>query len=286
MAEPFSVVAGAVSIATAFGNCIEIFNYVQLGRHFGRDYQTARLKLTLVQLRLSRWGEAVGVYSNPPLKNLPSLTAEDKSTAKKTFLQILELFEESNRLSKRLGTKDGRPQDSQSHTGSSDDMAVLAARRKMRDLALSRQQRTSSFKVAGWAISDRKKFNDLIDNVSNLVSGLEELFPPPRASETRLAREEAALLDDKQRELLVKLTRGLDDVLGKAISQVTGHVYKNVDIKAREEGRVIQGNLIGDNYSGGFVTDKSHQYDGVRIDGLRLKVLQGNKYGGDDFFSS
>lgn len=38
MDEPIGIAAGAVGIAAAFTACVDCFEYVQFGRHFGRDY--------------------------------------------------------------------------------------------------------------------------------------------------------------------------------------------------------------------------------------------------------
>jgi hypothetical protein len=38
MAKPFGIIAGAVGIAAAFTACVDCFNYIQLGRRFGRYY--------------------------------------------------------------------------------------------------------------------------------------------------------------------------------------------------------------------------------------------------------
>ena len=84
MAEVFGIFVGAVNIATTFSAVIEVFDYVQLGRRFGRDYQTSQLKLTLLRLRLSRWGEAVDVYNDPQLGD-PSATPAKIKAAKNTL---------------------------------------------------------------------------------------------------------------------------------------------------------------------------------------------------------
>ena len=65
MAEPFGIVSGAVGTATAFTACVDCFGYIQLGRHFGRDYQTYLLSLNCARLRLTRWGQAVNIYEDP-----------------------------------------------------------------------------------------------------------------------------------------------------------------------------------------------------------------------------
>jgi Prion-inhibition and propagation len=36
MVEPFGITAGAIGIATAFTACINCFEYIQFGGHFGR----------------------------------------------------------------------------------------------------------------------------------------------------------------------------------------------------------------------------------------------------------
>lgn len=39
MAEVFGIVSGALSVAALFKNCVDCFEYIQLGRNFGRDYR-------------------------------------------------------------------------------------------------------------------------------------------------------------------------------------------------------------------------------------------------------
>ncbi|KAF2735602.1 hypothetical protein EJ04DRAFT_511698, partial [Polyplosphaeria fusca] len=55
---------GLVALAGLFNNAVDCFEYVQLGRSFGTDYQTSLLKLDNTRLRLSRWGQAVGLSGN------------------------------------------------------------------------------------------------------------------------------------------------------------------------------------------------------------------------------
>ena len=54
MAEPFGIATGAVGIAATFTTYVNGFGYVQLGRHFGRDFQT----YVLAQLRQA-WFDAL-----------------------------------------------------------------------------------------------------------------------------------------------------------------------------------------------------------------------------------
>ena len=47
MAELFGIVAGTLSVAGLFNNAVDCFEYIQLGRNFGTDYQTCRIRLDI-----------------------------------------------------------------------------------------------------------------------------------------------------------------------------------------------------------------------------------------------
>lgn len=59
MAEVFGIIAATYSIV------IDVFDHVQSGRNFRRDYETNQLRLRLVELRLLRWGAAVDIHNEP-----------------------------------------------------------------------------------------------------------------------------------------------------------------------------------------------------------------------------
>ncbi len=112
MADVFSIVASAVSIAAVFTTCVDCFEFVHLGRHFGRDFQTSLLRLSCARLRLTRWGKAVDIYHDPRFGE----TTPETQLVKDTLLQILVLFERSAKVSARYKYS---PKSSQLH-----DMAV------------------------------------------------------------------------------------------------------------------------------------------------------------------
>ncbi|KAF2005449.1 hypothetical protein P154DRAFT_571175 [Amniculicola lignicola CBS 123094] len=141
MAEPFGIAAGAVSIAAAFTTCVDCFDYVQHGRHFGRDYQTELISLDCARLRLTHWGEAV-----------------------------LVLFADTAKISKtyRLEMKTG---DDLTVLAPNDlDPTVFGLRNKMKELALRRQK-------AGLFIIAPNK--DLVNGITSLVDSIEKIFPAP-----------------------------------------------------------------------------------------------------------
>src|SRR5436305_4387767 len=96
MAEPFGIAAGAVAMTAAFTACVDCFGYLQLGRHFERDFQTDVLALNCARLRLTRWGEAVNIYDDPKLGR-PGATPADIQTAKDTLDHILQFFADTEK---------------------------------------------------------------------------------------------------------------------------------------------------------------------------------------------
>ena len=59
--EPAGLAIRVLAIASLFNNAVDYFEYVQIGRNFGQGYQIGLLELDGVRLRLSRWGQSVGL---------------------------------------------------------------------------------------------------------------------------------------------------------------------------------------------------------------------------------
>lgn len=93
--EAGGLAVGVVALAGLFNNAVDCFEYVQLGRSFCTNFQTSLLKLDNARLRLSRWGQSVGLSGD--VKNARSLQTvalptEDVAKAEKVLGQILDLF--------------------------------------------------------------------------------------------------------------------------------------------------------------------------------------------------
>lgn len=59
--EPVGFAVGVVGLASLFTNVIDCLNYIHIGRNFGGDFETNLIKLGNAMLKLSCWGEAVGL---------------------------------------------------------------------------------------------------------------------------------------------------------------------------------------------------------------------------------
>ncbi|KAH8881895.1 hypothetical protein GQ53DRAFT_734651 [Thozetella sp. PMI_491] len=211
MAEIFGVVAGALSVAALFDNVVDCFEYIQLGRNFGTDYQTCQLRLDIARLRLSRWGAAVNINSDvkfadiDPAEGAPLL-------AKQTLEQILNLFvkaysESSTFKLTARSSSDLAPFDPASNS----NRVVVSLRSAMDALTRKRHQQTSLSKKISWALYKQKYLTRLVDDIHELLDGLESIFPQQEAYR-RMAELEAEEIGDVSR-LQVLSEAAQDDLL-------------------------------------------------------------------------
>jgi Prion-inhibition and propagation len=288
IAEPFGIVAGSVGIAAAFSACVDCFGYIQLGRHFGRDYQTKLLTLDLLRLRLSRWGEAVSIYEDPQLGN-PNASLTELQAAKDTLVHLLFLFADSEKVSTKfkLSAKAG---DLSQFASTDLGPRELVVHNRMRELALKRQKKGSILKLASWALYHGEEFTKLVDDISKLLDGLEKIFPAAARQQT-LVRQAIAIAAPEEQNLhiLENISDGVDKLL-QTTTRVEiengqkGHVYKNV--VTFEKGKVLNGNSWSDAALGqdlAAVPSFLHVFEGIRTEG-EAKVQNGEKFGGKDFW--
>jgi uncharacterized small protein (DUF1192 family) len=278
MAEPFGIVSGAIGIASAFTACVDCFEYIQFGRHFGRDFQTSQLTLNCARLRLTRWGESVNIYDDPKLGRQDA-TAAEIQLAKDVLLQILVLFADTESISKKYKLTAKAGEDLSAYSTGDMDPKIVALDNKMKGLAIQRQKRGRFLKLTSWALYHRSTLKDLLEQIASLLDEIERLFPAPQAR-TTLVQQEAAAIGDKQAlKLLEDIATGIDSLLQKTVKEViAGHQYSNIGIK----GQAHTGDAYSSDWSKGTI-GASHNYDGIEVE-EGGKALIGNKYGGKDFY--
>ncbi|KAI4858680.1 hypothetical protein F4820DRAFT_441963 [Hypoxylon rubiginosum] len=211
--EVAGLIVGGVSLAGIFTACVDCFEYVQFGRQFGRNYQTAILKLDLIKLRLCRWADAVST----PSKHASVGSEAEAAKVKEVLGQIIYLFEETERTSKKFKTSEGR---TDTHSVADLDADIESIHLKMKNLALKRQKRSSFTPKASWALFEEKYFNRLIEDVDPLVRDLVEMFPAAKEEQQKLSVEEAQQLQNEQGiATLQDANDGQDDLLRESIAQ-------------------------------------------------------------------
>lgn len=280
MAEPFGIATGIISIATIFTACVECFEYVQFGRHFGRDFQNNQLALTCARLRLTRWGESVHVYDDPKLGKIDASAAEIQ-LAKDILIQILVLFAHTESISKKFKSTAKNEEAFATFATSDMDSITVVLHRKLEQVAKDRQKGNRFLKLASWALYYRSEFKDLIEGIILLIDNIERLFFAPQTQATLVRRELAKIGNKDSIKLIEIAAEGVDSLLQTAVQEVlTGHQYSNITVRGEAH--------TGDTYSSDWrwgVIGGFHKYDGVVVENGG-KAFIGKQHGGKGFWDN
>ena len=218
MMEPVGFTIGVAGLAGAFTACVDCFEYIQLGRQFGRDYGKCLLKLDAAKVRMSRWGAAVGLGPEPYLKRQISASDKELGLAQNLLEQIMESFKDAEGISERFKKhsiiQKTRTDDLLVYDANSDlDPSYQRLHLTMRELANQRQRGTSIRKKTSWALYEKKRFDTMIEDITRFVGELVELFPAIREDQRALCKAEASAIRETQGLTLLNTIVSEDDNL-------------------------------------------------------------------------
>ncbi|KAI1428852.1 prion-inhibition and propagation-domain-containing protein [Xylaria sp. FL1777] len=288
--EVFGTVASALSVAALFNNCVNCFEYIQLGRHFGQDYERCQLKLDIAKTRLSRWGQAVAINEDPRFT-----TSEPQETSFRQVQAILEeieqLFGTLQKASKRyaIGAKQEDLELLQVQ-----DMQPVAQRlhNRLNTVVSKRQKRTNVFKKAAWALYDGKNFDKLVEQLTGFVDDLEKLFPVEDIRRTLVAMEiDEVKEDEPSLKALQSAAEDIDSVLSEVVVEKLETCRRQnyaKNIQSQDKARV----RVGDEWTEAALSSRSVEVvagptnngaDEVTAKGSSA-VHIGNNYGGRGIF--
>ena len=209
MAETAGLVVAVVALAGIFNTTVECFELVQLGRNFGKDFQTSQLKLDSARLRLSRWGKSLKLSED--VQDVASLQDRFGSEANvkhaDAFLgQIVELFADSEGVSnKHKSRAPSQDNDLAVYNPQSDlEPAMAKLHNQMRQLAIDRQVRSGVRQKARWALYQEKHFRRLIEDITELVDSLVGLFPAVQEQQRKLCDMEVSSIGEGEGLSLLK----------------------------------------------------------------------------------
>ncbi|KAK4205951.1 Big S protein encoded by the het-S protein [Rhypophila decipiens] len=289
MAEPFGIVAGALGVASLFNNCVDCFEYVQLGRHFGHDYERCQLRLDIAKARLSRWGEAVNIKDD---LRFHSSAPIDKSVqlAQSIIEEILLLFESAQKTSKRYELV----ADQQDLVVFEDkDMKPVgrALHRRLKDLVSQRQKQTGLAKKTAWALYDGKSLEKIVDQVAGFVDELEKAFPIEAVCHKLAEIEIEEVEDEASLTILKDAAGGIDAAMSDAAAQkIDAIMGRNSakDIRTVERARVQLGNVVTEAalHSEIRISDQTTNSVETVVGKGESRVLIGNEYGGKGFWDN
>lgn len=231
--EPTGLTVSILALAGLFNNAVDCFEYVQIGRSFGVNFQTSVLKLDNVRLRLSRWGQSVGLSGD--LNDVQSLhqtlgSAEHVEQADRLLGLILQLFADAEGISTKFRDRNKSKNTSLEVNNTKTDLEPMPAilHQKMRELSVKRQNRAGLRQKAKWALYEEKHFRRLIEDVTDLVDDLVDLFPAAQASQQELCKIEVSELSTDEnlpvlKDIAANLDRDLEAAVTKAIQNREHH---------------------------------------------------------------
>ncbi|ORY18352.1 prion-inhibition and propagation-domain-containing protein [Clohesyomyces aquaticus] len=229
--EAGGLAVGLVALASLFNNAVDCFEYVQLGRSFGTNFQTSLLKLDNARLRLSRWGQAVGLSGNlEEVQSLQEATVqkEDIAKAERLLGQIMELFADTEKISTKY-----------KRSVKLDDSSLTIL--NMRKLSIKRQNGTKLLQKVKWALYEEKHFKRLIEDIINLVGDLLEVFLAVKQEQLKLCEMEVSEIGVECLSVLIDIVRSQDKDLEAAISAAMksdskqGTVFNNYNSKVANQ---------------------------------------------------
>lgn len=287
MAEAFGVVAGALSVASLFNNAVDCFEYIQLGRNFGTDYQTCQIRLDIARLRLSRWGPAVDIGHNPDFAVIDPSTDEAR-TAKRTLEQLLKLFRDAYTQSYDFKSEAREEDLAVFDPRTNTNQGIMVLRTTIQALTRKRQKSTGLSKKISWALYKQKYFSRLIDDIQELLDGLEKIFPVQETYKRLVEDEVGEVQDETSLRMMSEASLETDELLRVAAVEKLERLESSNSIgkaKLSESAKVKVGNeyvsqAVPSGTSGGTTTNKIGDLEGIG----QSRVHVGDSYGGRGFF--
>lgn len=275
MAETAGLIIGAVSLTAIFTTCVDCFEYVQLGRNFGKDYQRALLKLDIAKLRLSRWADVVDESRNQYRVSVG--TSAEAEKVKEILGEIVACFADAQKVSQRFKTKSSSIELQVYDVNTDLEPSLRTMHDKMHDLALKRQCRSTVRQKMAWALYEKKHFDRLISDVVELVDGLTQLFLATQQRQSELVVEEVREIESLPAFAeLETAAEGIDSLLASSIQQALAaqgshNFTKNT---ATDEANA----QYGDEYARGAQhAGSGHTYNENLASG-KAKAQYGNRY--------
>ncbi|KAI1165873.1 heterokaryon incompatibility protein s [Nemania serpens] len=275
MAESFGVVAGVLSVAALFNNCVTYFERCQL-------------KVDVARTRLSRWGQVVAINQDP---RFATDKPEDESVQQVQDIleEIDQLFQNLENASKRY-TRRAKKEDLKHLQIQAMQPAARKVHNRLNAIVGQRQKGTSFIKKAAWALYDGKNFEKLVNEIAGFVDALEKLIPRNEGVRQILVEMEIEEVDDEPSlGALQNAAASTDSVLAEVVTkklETYGEGNYAKDVLSEESARVRVGNEWVETMlscSLGPLGQTSNESDSVTARGSSA-VHIGNSYGGRSIF--
>ncbi|WAO93445.1 HeLo domain-containing protein [Fusarium falciforme] len=213
------------SVTSLFSTALQAFEFIQVARTFENEAGIYQSKLAIIQLRLSRWGEAIGLDpdheakpAEATLKNgQPSLAINTDAEA------VEEILDNINRALKNAKRESANWKPTGDGMGLDDDDDDLQPRykrlkTKIRDIVAKRcRQITTGARGAKWALYKKEQCEALTTQLLELIEQLENTVQSEGKLD-ELSQSESKVLGENLKTLL-EAVGDVDPLLKAAASE-------------------------------------------------------------------
>jgi hypothetical protein len=219
----------AIGLAIGFvglvNDCIEFFALFSTVRSFGRDYEILDAKLHIEKTVFLQWVEGVGLLYPEYDSRLDD--PQILGAVSRIIKGLKVLLGESETLQTRYGLQ-AVAAESNLSGNTFEDSALTSLARRRQDRFVSalkafksrhddRNFRVPSAKKIRWAVVDKVKFKDLVDEVMYFTSRLRHLVPLKQEMTTRMVAEDVNSLSKVQHlQLAFDAAVGYEDGIAEA----------------------------------------------------------------------
>lgn len=274
----------ALSIPALFLTCVQYLSLIQLGRDFEDDFGFCVLELRAIELRLVRWGKAVGI-TDEQSEDFVRKLEQDYTTQEAKFAQ-----DACKQIVKQLARAQEDSKDISELNGDSKELVLIDEAQQLEQVEkkVARASRVQaklksgykkSFDVtskvfvrAKWALYKKDQLSNLLAAINKHVAQLESLFPRQSPD---LAAVEAKDMEPEVIQTLKPIADAMDPLLSRALQVEAGRqgfIFENLE--ANDNARVQWGN----NYGQVPQTEGRQVYRGIRSGGNSISQA-GNNYG-------
>ena len=155
MAEAAGLAIGVIGLAGLFTACVDCLDRITLARTHGRDLEISLTQMSLLNHRLSIWGEIVKAQNEG--YELPALREkwpQIELTVGNALVSIKDAFMDVSRLEKQYGLKPAPENESTAAVSNHESRALNHIMDTFHIIQRRRQKKTSLVKKTLWAVHD------------------------------------------------------------------------------------------------------------------------------------
>ncbi len=204
MAEVAGVAVGVLALIGSFRDCIDLFSCFVAARSLGRDYEILSAKLDIEKALLLQWADRTNLLKPHYDKRLDD--PDVRAIVARIMSNIELLLGDSQVLQQRYGLHAMKDRGSNSMFSSLSQKRMFSLTKEFGkldfimkefeklDLRIDGYRSTSYKSKARWAIRDKNKFGELLQELSFFVSKLNDLVPDSSRAIHKMTAEDLSTL--------------------------------------------------------------------------------------------